>query len=66
MSLFGLVFRSVPAIGALALGALAEGVGLRAALLVAAVVFVVVYAVLQRRMPANRGKSQLTGRGGSA
>lgn len=66
MSLFGLVFRSVPAIGALALGAVAEGIGLRAALLVAAGVFVVVYAVLQRRMAASRAKSQLTGEGGSA
>ena len=50
MSFFGLVFRSVPALGALALGALAEAVGLRAAMLVAAVVFVAVYAWLQWRM----------------
>jgi MFS family permease len=54
MSLFGLVFRSVPALGALAVGALAELVGLRLALIVAAVVFLVVYAWLQWRMAVNR------------
>lgn len=53
MSLFGLVFRSVPAIGALAVGALAELVGLRLAMLAAAAAFLVVYAGLQRRMRSN-------------
>jgi MFS family permease len=57
MSFFGLVFRSVPALGALATGALAEAVGLRAALLVASVVFLLVYFWLQRRLvpPAGGG-----------
>lgn len=50
MSFFGLVFRSVPALGALALGALAEAVGLRAAMLAAALIFLAVYVWLQWRM----------------
>jgi MFS family permease len=50
MSFFGLVFRSVPALGALALGALAEAVGLRAAMLAAALIFLAVYGWLQWRM----------------
>jgi MFS family permease len=50
MSFFGLVFRSVPALGALALGALAELVGLRAAMVAAAIVFLAIYALLQWRM----------------
>jgi MFS family permease len=53
MSFFGLVFRSVPALGALATGALAEAVGLRAAMLAAAAVFLVVYLWLQRRLMAG-------------
>jgi hypothetical protein len=53
MSFFGLVFRSVPALGALATGALAEAVGLRAAMLAAAAVFLVVYIWLQRRLMAG-------------
>ncbi len=53
MSFFGLVFRSVPALGALATGALAEAIGLRAATLVAAVVFILVYIWLQRRLVAK-------------
>lgn len=50
MSFFGLVFRSVPALGALATGALAEAIGLRAAMLVAALAFLLVYLWLQRRL----------------
>ncbi len=50
MSFFGLVFRSVPALGALATGALAEAVGLRTAMLAAAVTFLVVYLWLRRRL----------------
>jgi len=49
MSLFGLVFRSVPAVGALAVGALAELAGLRLAMLTAALAFLLVYAWLQWR-----------------
>ncbi len=52
MSFFGLVFRSVPALGALATGALAEAIGLRAALLVAALLFLLVQLWLQRRQVA--------------
>lgn len=51
MSLFGLVFRSVPALGALAVGTTAELLGLRAAMLLAAVVFVLAYVWLWRRLP---------------
>jgi hypothetical protein len=50
MSFFGLVFRSVPAVGALALGTIAEAAGLRAAMLVAALAFVAVYVWLQARL----------------
>ena len=51
MSLFGLVFRSVPALGALAVGTVAEVLGLRAALLLAALVFTLAFVWLWRRLP---------------
>lgn len=55
MSLFGLVFRSVPALGALAVGGLAELVGLRLAMVAAAVAFLLIYAWLKRRTRTNAG-----------
>lgn len=53
MSFFGLLFRSVPAIGALLIGTLAEAIGLRAALLTAALTFLAVQAWLRWRMPPH-------------
>lgn len=49
MSLFAMIYRGVPAIGALAIGFAAEVVGLRTAFLVAAVVCTLSWIVLARR-----------------
>lgn len=47
MSLYGLVMRSVPALGAVAVGTLAEGTGLKLALALAAGLFLPLWLVLR-------------------
>lgn len=55
MGVYTLIYRGTPAIGALALGIVAEAAGLRATFAVAAVVGLVIWAVMLPRRASMRG-----------
>ncbi len=66
LSLFGLVFRAVPAAGALGMGWLSDLFGLRAPLIVGAVLWVGVWALLRHRAPSMRSSLERMGEAGGA